>query len=59
MAYDNYFRCKNDALGKLGFSSYQKCTAAIRMLAYTVPGVLIDEYVRMSESMCLESMNMF
>ncbi|XP_040256322.1 uncharacterized protein [Aegilops tauschii subsp. strangulata] len=42
-------------MGKLGFSSYQKCTAAIRMLAYGISGDLVDEYVRMSESTCLVS----
>jgi Plant transposon protein len=57
--YDDYFRCKKDALGNIGFSSYQKCTAAIRMLAYGVPGDLIDEYVRMSESTCLASLYKF
>ena len=57
--YDDYFKCKGDAVGKIGFSSYQKCTAAIRMLAYGVPGDLIDEYVRMSESTCLESLYKF
>ena len=59
VAYGPYFECKEDALGKLGFSSYQKCTAAIRMLAYGIPGDLIDEYVRMSESTCLEALYMF
>lgn len=59
VAYDPYFECKEDALGKLGFSSYQKCTAAIRMLAYGIPGDLVDEYVRMSESTCLLSMYSF
>ena len=56
MAHDDYFKCKRDALGKLGFSSYQKCTAAIRMLAYGVAGDLVDEYLRMGESTCLEVM---
>ena len=56
VGYDDYFECKEDVVGKIGFSSYQKCTAAIRMLAYGVPGNLIDEYVRMSESTCLESL---
>ncbi|XP_073363602.1 uncharacterized protein [Aegilops tauschii subsp. strangulata] len=46
-------------LGKLGFSSYQKCTAAIRMLAYGIPGNLVDEYVRMSEFTCLLSLYNF
>jgi hypothetical protein len=51
--HDPYFRCKPDATGKLGFSSYQKCSAAIRMLAYGVAGDLVDEYMRMSESTCI------
>jgi len=37
--YDDYFRCKKDALGHIEFSFYQKCTTAIQMLAY---GVLVD-----------------
>ena len=56
VSHDPYFECKTDALGKLGFSSYQKCTAAVRMLAYGIPGDLVDEYVRMSETTCLMSM---
>ncbi|XP_073363501.1 uncharacterized protein [Aegilops tauschii subsp. strangulata] len=59
VAHDPYFECKTDALGKLGFSSYQKCTVAIRMLAYGIPGDLVDEYVRMSETTCLMSMYKF
>ncbi|XP_073355182.1 uncharacterized protein [Aegilops tauschii subsp. strangulata] len=59
VAHDPYFECKTDALGKLGFSSYQKCTAAIRMLAYGIPDDLVDEYVRMSETTCLMSMYKF
>ena len=58
MAYDNYFESKEDALGKIGFSSCRKCTTAIRMLAYGVPGDLIDEYVWMSYT-CLDSMYKF
>ena len=59
MAYNNYFEFKEDALGKIGFSTYQKCIAVIWMLAYKVSGDLIYEYVRMSESMCLDSMFKF
>jgi hypothetical protein len=54
-----YFRCKPDATGKLGFSSYQKCSAAIWMLAYGVDGDLVDEYMRMSESTCIDAMYNF
>jgi hypothetical protein len=49
--YDDYFEAKYDCTGKIGFSSYQKCSVAIRQLAYGVPGDLIDDYMRMSESM--------
>ena len=59
VAHDPYFECKEDALGKFGFSSYQKCIAAIRMLAYGIPGDIVDECVRMSESTCLPSMYSF
>ena len=59
MGYDDYFECKEDTLGKIGFSSYQNCTTAIRMLAYGVPDDLIEKYVCMSESTCLESMYKF
>lgn len=57
--YGDYFICKLDACGRIGFSSYQKCTAAIRMLSYGVAGDSLDEYLRMSESTCLESMYRF
>jgi hypothetical protein len=55
-AHGNYFTARPNAIGnyKLGFTSYQKCFAAIHMLAYGVAGNLIDEYLRMSESTCLE-----
>jgi hypothetical protein len=44
-AHDDYFTTRPDAIGELGFSSYKKCSAAIRMLAYRVAGDLIDEYL--------------
>jgi hypothetical protein len=57
--YDDYFEAKYDCTGKIGFSSYQKCSAAIRQLAYGVPGDLIDDYIRISESICHEAMYRF
>jgi hypothetical protein len=36
--FDNYFICKKDCTGMVGFSSLQKCIAALRMLAYGAPG---------------------
>jgi hypothetical protein len=58
-AYDEYFESKLDATGKVGLSSYQKCFSYIRELAYEVPCDLVDEYIRTSESTCLEAMYRF
>jgi hypothetical protein len=57
--YDDYFEAKYDCTGNIGFTSYQKCSAAVRQLAYGVPGDLIDDYMRMSESTCHEAMYRF
>jgi hypothetical protein len=40
-AYDDYFTANSDATGKLGFTSYQKCSAALCMLACGVTVVLL------------------
>jgi hypothetical protein len=50
---------QRDVVGKLGLSAIQKCTAAVRMLAYGVAGDLIDEHIHMGESTCLEIMYRF
>jgi hypothetical protein len=55
--HGTYFQCKPNAIGKIVFSSYQKCSAAIHMLASEVAGDLVDEY--MSGSTCLDSMYKF
>lgn len=57
--YDPYFQCRRDATGALGFTSYQKCSAAIRMLSYGMPADIFDDYLRMGESTCLEAMYRF
>lgn len=57
--HDPYFVQKPDAVGRLGLSPLQKCTAAIRMLAYGTPADLQDEYLRLSESTALESLERF
>jgi hypothetical protein len=58
-AYDDYFEAKLNATVKVGFSSYQKRSVAIRQVAYGVPGDLVDEYLHMSESTCIEAKNRF
>ena len=52
--FDPYFRCKADCTGLVGFSSLQKCTVAMRMLAYGAPGDGADDYLRMAESTALD-----
>jgi hypothetical protein len=48
--YDSYFRCKLDCTSMVGFSALQKCTVAMRMLAYGAPSDSADDYLRMAES---------
>ena len=52
--FDNYIKCKMDCTGALGFTSIQKCTTAMRMLAYGAPGDSLDDYGRMAESTSIE-----
>jgi hypothetical protein len=57
--FDSYFVQSSDAVGQLGLSSLQKCTAAMRMLAYGAAADATDEYCRLGESTALESMKRF
>ena len=52
--FDSYFKCKKDCTGKFGFTSIQKCTTPMRMLAYGAPGDSLNDYGRMAESTSLE-----
>ena len=55
-SYDDYFVQKWSAANIAGLSCFQKVTAAFRMLTYGVPADATDEYVRIGESMILESL---
>ncbi|KAL0013093.1 hypothetical protein SO802_000162 [Lithocarpus litseifolius] len=57
--HDSYCVQKRNSANKLGLSSLQKITVALRMLAYGVSGDLIDEYVRIGENTALESLKKF
>ena len=57
--YDSYFRCKLDCTGMAGFSALQKCTVAMRMLAYGAPADIHDHYMRMAESTSIDCMYKF
>ena len=54
--FDPWFLQAPDATGRLGLSTLQKSTVAIRMLAYGVPTDAYDEYIRLDESTVLEAM---
>ncbi|XP_048624153.1 uncharacterized protein LOC106448291 [Brassica napus] len=45
-----YFQQRRDAARRNGLSPLQKCTAAIRMLAYGQSGDTYDEYLRLGDS---------
>ncbi|GMF40374.1 unnamed protein product [Phytophthora fragariaefolia] len=51
---DDDFRQRVDALGRKGISTLQKCSAAMRMLAYGCCADLLDDNVGMAESTVLE-----
>jgi hypothetical protein len=57
--FDNYFIFKKDCAGMVGFFSLQKCTSALRMLAYGTPGDSHDDYICMAESTTMECMSRF
>ena len=50
---------KKDVVGTVGFSSIQKFTATMRMIAYGVPIDNQDNYLGMSESTALKAMYKF
>lgn len=52
---DQYFQQRRDATGRLGLSSLQKCTGAMRVLTYGVTFDVVDEYLRMSAIVTSES----
>ncbi|KAE8809861.1 hypothetical protein D1007_13450 [Hordeum vulgare] len=57
--FDIYFICKKDCTGTVGFSSLQKCTTAMRMLAYGAPGDTQEDYGRMAESTIIKCLYKF
>ncbi|XP_021721477.1 uncharacterized protein LOC110689035 [Chenopodium quinoa] len=56
---DVYFQQRSDATGRLGASPLQKCTAAIRMLAYGTSADAVDEYLKIASSTAREGLAHF
>ncbi|XP_021745650.1 uncharacterized protein LOC110711546 [Chenopodium quinoa] len=56
---DVYFQQRPDATGRLGASALQKCTAAIRMLAYGSAADAVDKYLKIAASTARECLGHF
>ncbi|CAN7013387.1 unnamed protein product [Brassica rapa subsp. trilocularis] len=54
-----YFQAKEDAVGRKSLSPLQKCTAAIRQLAYGGGADIVDEYVRLGETTASKCLHLF
>ncbi|XP_052137304.1 uncharacterized protein LOC127755649 [Oryza glaberrima] len=57
--WDTYFTHRVDALGRHGVSPLQKCTAVMRMLAYSACADETDEYCRIGGTTAYESLDRF
>ena len=57
--HDPYFIQKRNVAGMLGLSSFQKMTAALRILTYGIVASSTDEYVRIEESTAVKSLKRF
>ncbi|XP_010693562.2 uncharacterized protein LOC104906494 [Beta vulgaris subsp. vulgaris] len=58
-ASDSFFRPSEDSTGRLGASTLQKCTAAIRQLAYGTSADQVDEYLKLGASTARECLTHF
>ncbi|XP_057543450.1 uncharacterized protein LOC130821679 [Amaranthus tricolor] len=56
---DPWFTTNIDATGRKGLSALQKCTAALRMLAYGVAADQVDEYLQISECTARKALTHF
>ncbi|KAK1615343.1 hypothetical protein QYE76_020860 [Lolium multiflorum] len=58
-ANSNYFKQLRNAIGVMGFSAFQKISAAMRLIAYGIHADYTDEYLRIGEDTTSESVRMF
>nr|GEW70232.1 hypothetical protein [Tanacetum cinerariifolium] len=58
-ANDRYFQQRPDATGRQSLSSLQKCTGAMRVLAYGMSFDAVDEYTRISGVVTRKSLMSF
>ncbi|KAK1642069.1 hypothetical protein QYE76_059874 [Lolium multiflorum] len=58
-AASDYFKHRRSAAGIMGFSGYQKISAAMRVLAYGIPTDYTHEYLRIGQDTTTESISSF
>src|SRR5215216_2053240 len=58
-SHDRFFQQRRNAAGELGHSTFQKVTAALRMLAYGISVDLVDDYLAMGESQAIMCVKRF
>ncbi|XP_074318857.1 uncharacterized protein LOC141655690 [Silene latifolia] len=58
-ANDRFFQQRAGGNGRLSFSPLQRCTAALRVLAYGTSTDSVDEYLRMSDTSVRDSLKLF
>ena len=54
-----YFTYRVDCASRIGLSPLQKCTTAMRMLAYGTPADALDEYLKIGKSTALVCLDKF
>ncbi|XP_051222142.1 uncharacterized protein [Lolium perenne] len=57
--HSNYFNQRRNAARVMGFSAFQKISAAMRVIAYDIPVDYTDEYLRIGEDTTTESVRRF
>ena len=58
-SHDHFFQQRRNATGELGHNTFQKVTAALRMLAYGIPADLVDDHLAMGESQAIMCVKRF
>jgi hypothetical protein len=58
-AHNPYFPQRRDGSKRLSFSSLQKMTTTLRMLAYGIIIDFIDKYLKIGEATVIESLERF
>ncbi|XP_047948846.1 uncharacterized protein LOC125194642 [Salvia hispanica] len=56
---DEYFQYREDGIGRPGLTPLQKCTVAIRQLAYDTTADMFDEYLHVGETTGRECLKTF